>query len=514
MKQIRTTIEGPYEPNDNGALWLDTSNPDAPILKAFTNGKWQATIGGEKVTEIDSDSTDEEIPSAKAVNDRITVLADKVGVDLSKYEEYFTIEATVDDTTVYFYRSDYGQDRGDYTVEVSTDGGATWVSKTATLYGDDGTVIANLDAGDKVLIRGTNQMYGGHDDDEGMPVNFANFWADKPCYVYGNIMSLVGGNDFAGLTSMENRGFAFFFSDCDSNYDGSWVLSKDGVELLLPATALADYCYASMFNGCGSLTAAPKLPATALVDNCYSSMFSGCTGLTEAPALPATTLAQYCYNNMFYYCTSLTTAPELPAATLEERCYNNMFSGCSNLSYIKALFTTTPGNTTDSWVSGVNATGTFVKSTNATWNVRGHSGVPENWTIKKGESSGNVPVTTAPMGLTEAQKEQVKENIDTVRPIKMLALPTTGDGLDDIFGSGMTLSEIKAAAEGKRNAVIYPDEGIMWCMPILSAKYQDEYNWRIEFCFLEHNSVGTVDTAYGRNYYRDEGTLHIIDIEV
>lgn len=80
MKQIRTTIESPYEPNDNGALWLDTSNPDAPILKAFTNGKWQATSGtgtepvestANKVTEISSESTDEQYPSAKAVNTAI-----------------------------------------------------------------------------------------------------------------------------------------------------------------------------------------------------------------------------------------------------------------------------------------------------------------------------------------------------------------------------------------------------------------------------------------------------------
>lgn len=415
MKQIRTTIESPYEPNDNGALWLDTSNPDAPILKAFTNGKWQATIGGEKVTEISGDSTDEEIPTAKAVNDRVTELADAVGVDLDKYKEYFTIEATVDDTTIYFYRSNYGQDRGDYTVEVSIDGGATWVSKTATLYEDGGTVIANIDAGDKVLIRGTNQEYGGYDEDMGEFLNFANFWADGPCYVYGNIMSLIGGDDFAGLKSMENRGFSYFFLDYDGNYGGSWVLSKDGAELLLPATILTDYCYnymfssctslttapalpattlsegcyEYMFHGCTLLTASPALPATTLADGCYTAMFQNCTSLTSAPMLPATTLAARCYSTMFYGCTSLTSAPELPATTLTGSCYDYMFNGCSNLSYIKALFTATPGDHyTYKWVSGVNATGTFVKNSTAGWNSTGEHSIPTGWTVVERVPSG------------------------------------------------------------------------------------------------------------------------------
>jgi hypothetical protein len=259
-------------------------------------------------------------------------------VDLTKP---FTIEAAINGTKVYFYRSAYGQERGDYTVEVSTDGGTTWASKTATAYGDGGTVIANLDAGESAIIRGTNQVYGGHDEEEDEYVNFANFWADKPCYVYGNIMSLVGGANFTGLNSMENRGFAFFFADYDSNYGGSWVLSKDGAELLLPATTLASNCYSNMFVGCTSLTTAPELPATTLADSCYNGMFQSCTSLTAAPVLQATILAIYCYADMFSHCTSLTTAPALPATTLADRCYSGMFSDCTSLTTAPALPATT-----------------------------------------------------------------------------------------------------------------------------------------------------------------------------
>ena len=157
------------------------------------------------------------------------------------------------------------------------------------------------------------------------------------------------------------------------------------VPSVLPATTLANSCYESMFLTCSGLTAAPELPATTLADRCYRGMFLGCSGLTAAPELPATTLKTQCYYDMFANCTSLTTAPELPATTLESYCYQNMFAGCTNLNYIKALFTTSPGNGyTYRWVNGVSPTGTFVKSINATWTTRGVNGIPNGWTIERG----------------------------------------------------------------------------------------------------------------------------------
>ena len=152
----------------------------------------------------------------------------------------------------------------------------------------------------------------------------------------------------------------------------------------LPATTLEGTCYYSMFKGCTSLTTAPELPATTLADSCYYGMFQGCTGLTTAPTeLPATTLIQNCYYGMFQGCTSLTTAPELPATTLADSCYYSMFYGCTNLNYIKAMFTTTPSSTyTSSWVSGVSASGTFVKNASATWTTTGVNGVPNGWTVQ------------------------------------------------------------------------------------------------------------------------------------
>jgi len=119
-----------------------------------------------------------------------------------------------------------------------------------------------------------------------------------------------------------------------------------------------------------------------LANDCYSSMFYGCRGLTTAPDLPATTLNPSCYYRMFYGCTGLITAPELPATTLTIKCYSQMFVNCSSLNYIKMLATNiSASNCLSGWVSGVAATGTFVKNSAATWDVTGISGVPSGWTV-------------------------------------------------------------------------------------------------------------------------------------
>ena len=145
---------------------------------------------------------------------------------------------------------------------------------------------------------------------------------------------------------------------------------------------MPSHCYWGMFSGCTGLTKVPELPATVLAEYCYSSMFFNCTNLTEAPELPATNLAPSCYQRMFSDCTSLTKAPELPATHLAEKCYYSMFEGCTSLNYVKALFTDDPSkSTTGFWLYGVSSTGTFVKSKDATWDVRGWYGIPEGWTV-------------------------------------------------------------------------------------------------------------------------------------
>ena len=161
----------------------------------------------------------------------------------------------------------------------------------------------------------------------------------------------------------------------------------------LPATSLADGCYMFMFRYCSSLETAPELPATTIARDCYSEMFNGCTSLTTGPSeLPATVIAVQCYSLMFKDCSNLVTAPDLPATTLTEGCYRRMFEGCSNLTSIRCLATTLESggvyessedrdNETYCWLSGVSATGTFVKDASATFWKTGVNGIPSTWTV-------------------------------------------------------------------------------------------------------------------------------------
>lgn len=250
------------------------------------------------------------------------------------------------------------------TISYSKDNGLNWTDITSTTAGTSFSVAA----GDKVLFKGENTTYATNGN------RYNGFSGSTAVYnVYGNIMSLVGGDNFSGLTTLENN---YIFH---SLFRATKV--NDALSLVLPATALTQSCYEGMFSGCTSLTAAPELPATTLAVSCYASMFRGCTNLTHAPSiLPATTLAPYCYNIMFMD-TSIAIAPELPATTLAADCYGNMLRNCINLIYVKCLaIDKSASSCLNFWTYGVSPTGTFVKHPDATW-TRGVVGVPEGWTI-------------------------------------------------------------------------------------------------------------------------------------
>ena len=153
------------------------------------------------------------------------------------------------------------------------------------------------------------------------------FDSDVPCYIYGNIMSLVDELDFAKTT----------------------VLSRP---------------------------------------NAFRGLFYDFSNLLNHPTrklvLPATTLTKSCYNGMFEFCTSLTTAPELPATTLAEYCYRGMFSCCTSLNAVTCLATDISAQgATDYWLGGVAATGTLTiaKGMKDKWAAKStDDGIPSGWT--------------------------------------------------------------------------------------------------------------------------------------
>ena len=312
--------------------------------------------------------------------------------------QYLTIES-LEDSNIIKFGSSNGLQK---TIQVSTDGGTTWISKTSPNQYSKIT-LATLNTGDKLLIKGTNTAYS-----DGIQSN--SITGGKQFILYGNIMSLISGDNFVDNKTLTAKNtFKELFK-----YNDKTLISAEN--LVLPATTLASACYSQMFYGCTSLTTAPSvLPAITLAEGCYDLMFTDCTSLTSAPELPATTLAEWCYWGMFQRCTNLvnipsilpattlvkscydcmfkdckniTTAPELPAETAVENCYNQMFYSCSKLNYIKCLAKNVPAegewistDYTGSWVNGVAKIGIFIKDSQTDWTT-GESGIPEGWTIQ------------------------------------------------------------------------------------------------------------------------------------
>ena len=208
------------------------------------------------------------------------------------------------------------------TIEYSKDG-VNWTRETGN------QIYINLDAGEKVFLRGDNSAYAKTINGTGYCTTIV---CNSPFYAYGNVMSLIDSKNYETLKSFSEE------KALDGLFQDSYNLRNHPTKKLeLPATGLTRSCYTGMFYNCKGLTSAPALPATTLAPYCYSSMFSGCSGLTTAPVLPATNLADYCYDNMFSDCTSLKTPPALPAGQLSKGCYRYMFWNCSSLTAVPEL---------------------------------------------------------------------------------------------------------------------------------------------------------------------------------
>lgn len=228
-------------------------------------------------------------------------------------QDWLTIVSLEDNNEIKFVH----QGNEQCTILVSTDTGSVtaWYNKTAS---STGTLLATLNTGDKLLLKGNNNTYT-------LTTNSNRFISTKSFNLEGNIMSLIYGNNFVGQTTLPSPYINTFMRLFKSSY----VVSAE--HLILPATTLVDYCYTAMFEGCTSLTTAPELPATTLVDSCYYGMFNGCSSLNYIKCL----------------------ATDISAT-----------------------------NCTNWWVDNVAATGTFIKDPNMTSWTTGTSGIPSGWTIQ------------------------------------------------------------------------------------------------------------------------------------
>lgn len=236
-----------------------------------------------------------------------------------------------------------------------------WINLIATPDGTGSTITVNN--GDVVKFK-ANFIAAPYDycyfkSDSGVRLNMS-----------GNIMSLLGNGSFSNLTTVPESAFDGLFCGTGNIWAFNGFFGVvDASNLIMPATNLGKYCYRNMFaksetliaaptigtsstimgygscnymfQECTSLTTPPALPATTLAEICYASMFEYCTGLTITPVLPANAMAKDCYSYMFKNCTSLTASTELPATILADGCYYGMFNACHSLMIAPSILPAT-----------------------------------------------------------------------------------------------------------------------------------------------------------------------------
>jgi len=322
--------------------------------------------------------------------------AEEAGIDIA-----FAVKGTLDETPYLYYSTD----------------GLKWDYYTL------GDAVSLTNKGDKAYFMAVSNNKTFSKD---IYSNYVNFTSTGKVSASGSIMTLL---DYEGKqTSVPAAAFAKLFKNCAGLVaaptlpatklaDGCYAYMFSGTGLTtapeLPADSLTDECYQGMFSDCKSLTVAPALPAEEMKMSCYASMFSGCTSLTTAPVLPAKTMENYCYGQMFKGCTNLTTAPELPATTIVNNCYYRMFSGCTKLNYVKVGFTSWKGTMlaiSYEWLKDVAASGTFICPADLAIETLGVSTVPEGWTFTRALNSECLTFTAEEAGNVAFKKNGTFES--------------------------------------------------------------------------------------------------------
>ena len=316
--------------------------------------------------------------------DRTEIIEEWLNNGPTPSKNYLTFDI-LSDGKIYWVtivETEQSYDPTDYckTIQYSKDDGETWSSITSSDLTSQEPTYIEVSTGDKILFKGNNSSYalindsvwsvtlfGMPTDEEGPALDGASF------NISGNIMSLIGGDNFEDLTTLTDP-----------------------------------YTFSYLFG------------VTKTID-------------TSGLILPATTLTQGCYQSMFTSCTSLTTAPSLPATTLAEACYCDMFSNCTSLNYIKCLATDiSAAECTYGWVDGVSNTGTFIRSENMNDWPSGRSGIPIGWDVtpRIDYSSQYFHVTTIGDPWDQYTLKLNNSNISTSYPIEFQYKTNNSDWSD------------------------------------------------------------------------------------
>lgn len=241
-----------------------------------------------------------------------------IGNGDAEYYPYVTFSAEKEQTFNMIIGKNFSLDEGEY-FEYSVNNGR-WIQFSSTIEDVKfGGNIGNL------RLRGKSMKGTGHAGDD----TFSNiYFEDFPLVdCTGDIRTLIDYEKYSTVSTKDAGFHALFYADKitinNKTYDKTTAL-RTAPEL--PATTLAEGCYAWMFGECSTLQTPPELPATTLAKECYKCMFQGCS-FTTAPKLPATTLAEKCYLRMFWKCGKLSNVTMLATEISANYCLMEWLSG-------------------------------------------------------------------------------------------------------------------------------------------------------------------------------------------
>ena len=287
-------------------------------------------------------------------------------------QDYFTIESLQDNNEIKMQRQ--GNNPSSPTLSYSLDGGETWSIVTIS----SSVTFGTINTGQKIIFKGDNTKLSNAWD------QYNYFNATKQFKVYGNIMSLLNGENF--ITNSE------FQANTNNQFSGllRTTYLVDASNLILPALTLYSSSYNGMFRGDTNLVYGPKLlPALDVPADGYSSMFEGCTSLVEAPEILATTVSgntalsrMFCMNRNSKVTAAMTKGPVLRITNplSYNNVYQQLFCGNGNLVEITVLVDGT-NRSFANWLNNVSSTG-VIKTLSGTTFASGASGLPSGWTVE------------------------------------------------------------------------------------------------------------------------------------
>lgn len=211
----------------------------------------------------------------------------------SDEDDYFTITCQFKYTSGYSTAYLYGSEGNG--VDISTDGGTTWETKTIDSSGRVSLFTAS-NVGDSFRVRHTGSMEG------------LKFSVRYPHSVSGNIDSLIHGDNFSQSgAEMPNVAFSGLF-----NEDSGRGRLIDASELYFGAyNELSWLGCQTMFYSCTHLLHAPDMSSFTSMDNnqCCDQMFQDCKCLSEGVDLGNVNTVQWrgCFG-MYSGCSQLDKA--------------------------------------------------------------------------------------------------------------------------------------------------------------------------------------------------------------